>query len=208
MLVWPAVSFSTRPVHPLFLGGKVPTTLVRSSASHSALRLPTCTRTARMDGTHLIFSFAAACPPLPSPFATNEEGSEGIERRGARAGSRRYLLLRGALLLVAVGVLLRRRGRRRRRRGAAGEQERPAAANAADDGASDKARLRLAAPQEDAAAGREHVLRRTSHLSLVSSQTHTQSSSREQPTRELLLNQQRLSSSLPVASVSRREGEK
>ena len=115
---------------------------------------------------HLIFSFAAACPPLPSPFATKEEGSEGIERRGARAGSRRYLLLRGALLLVAVGVLLRRRrrGRRRRQRGAAGEQERPAAANAADDGASDKARLRLAAPQEDAAAGREHVLRRASHL--------------------------------------------
>ena len=117
---------------------------------------------------HLIFSFAAACPPLPSPFATNEEGSEGIERRGARAGSRRYLLLRGALLLVAVGVLLRRRGRRRRRRGAAGEQERPAAANAADDGASDKARLRLAAPQKDAAAGREHVLRRASHLPLSS----------------------------------------
>ena len=118
---------------------------------------------------HLIFSFAAACPPLPSPFATNEEGSEGIERRGAKAGSRRYLLLRGALLLVAVGVLRRRRrGRRRRQRGAAGEQERPAAANAADDGASDKARLRLAAPQEDAAAGREHVLRRASHLPLSS----------------------------------------
>jgi hypothetical protein len=35
-LVWPAVSFSTRPVHPFFLlGGKVPTTCVLSSASHT-----------------------------------------------------------------------------------------------------------------------------------------------------------------------------
>ena len=81
-------------------------------------------------------------------------------------GSRRHLLLRGALLLIAVGVLLRRRrrGRGRRRRGAAGEQERPAAG----DGASDEARLRLAPPQEDAAAGREHVLRMASHLPLSS----------------------------------------
>jgi hypothetical protein len=143
MLVWPAVSFSTRPVHPFFLlGGKVPTTWVLSSASHSALRLPTCTQTR---------------------LRTRPLHRDWIKNGGT------YLLLGSALLLVAVGaVLLRRRGGRRRGggRSVASEQKLPVAAANADAGEAPthQSCLRLAA-QEDAAGRREHVLYRVLHLS-------------------------------------------
>jgi hypothetical protein len=132
------------------------------------------------NGRHISMLLPAYLSPLLS--LPTRARSKIRRRRKQEELELAYLLLGSALLLVAVGVLLRRRrrGRRRRRRGAAGEQERPAAANAADDGASDKARLRLGAPQEDAAAGGEHVLRRASHLSLSFLRRHTHSSSRDE----------------------------
>jgi hypothetical protein len=75
---------------------------------------------------------------------------------------RTYLLLGSALLLVAVGdVLLRRRGGRR---SVASEQKLPAANADAGEAPTHQGCLRLDA-QEDAAARREHVLRRARHLS-------------------------------------------